>query len=260
MATEEALESLGECGGAEAVEILSGFLRDPRAILRRAAAKGLGQTGSPAAIDPLIESASVAGDPDLRRASLQALRALEAEGVAGVFGDALWDQHPSVRAAAAEGISELQITQLAPSLRESVTWFGDETASEMAYALGVVGSKGDLPAILATADAAVSKPLRLRCLMGAARILGHEREFYRLISLEGMTRDQELLRILRPGIKANPEWAEALDRYSSDDPHTAAAMILKTLQIPEAELLSGSSSAEVFILAVLLAGESMEGG
>jgi HEAT repeat protein/Na+/melibiose symporter-like transporter len=258
LADEEALEALGYCASEESIPVLSRFLRDPRAFLRRAAARGLGDTGLASAIDPLLEAAAEAGDPDLRRASLQALRQLEAANAAGVFGDALWDQHPSVRNAAAEGISEMQLSELAPTLRESIKWFGDETASEMAYALGAVGDSNDLSVILYTAQDMVSRPLRRRCLMGAARLLEVEGAFYRLVSLEGSDRDQELMKLLRPGTKIHPEWIEALDRYSQEEHQAAVSLLFSASDHPARTSLVESPVDEVFLIAALVAVREME--
>ena len=55
-------------------------------------------------------------DPDLRRASLQALRMLEAREAVPLFGDAVCAELPGTRIVDAEAISELELP-LAPQLR-----------------------------------------------------------------------------------------------------------------------------------------------
>jgi HEAT repeat protein/MFS-type transporter involved in bile tolerance (Atg22 family) len=256
---EEILEALGETASPDAVGILSGFLTDPRATLRRAAAKALGRSGQESAIPGLLEAAKEAGDPDLRRAALQALRLLEAREASQLFADALWDQHPSVRSAGAEAISELALTELAPTLRESVRWFGDEAASEMAYALGVVGDMEDLPEILKTGKGMVSLPLRRRCLMGAARLLGVEPDFYRLVTQKGMSQDQEMVKILRPGYRVHPNWAEALDLYTTDDEAGAIQALLKDRDGLPWDAFRQIHVEEAFLVAVLAVKGQNEG-
>lgn len=258
LADEETLEALGESGGTECTGLLVGFLKDPRAFIRRAAARALGSSGDPAAIPHLIEASREVGDSDLRRAALQALRLLEAKEAADVYAEGLWDQHPSIRSASAEAISELELKELAPTLRESVKWFGDETASEMAYALGAVGNEEDLGSILAAASHMASEPLRRRCLMGAARLLGVEPEFYRLVRLEGMSRDQELLKRLQSGIRSKPEWLEAVSRYSSESEMAAIQLLFKDDESPAATELQRHSVPELFLVAALHAAHARE--
>lgn len=256
---EEVLEALGESGTPEAVKVLVGFLTDPRAVHRRTAAKALGRTGQESAIPDLMEAAKEAGDPDLRRAALQALRSLEAREAAPLFGDALWDQHPSVRSAGAEAISDLALTELGPTLRESVRWFGDETASEMAYALGVVGDLDDLTEILQTAKTMVSLPLRRRCLMGAAKLMGVEPDFYRLVTQRGMTQDQEMVKILRPGYKIHPNWSEALDLYTTDDEAGAIQALLSDREGMPWDAFRHIHVEEAFLVAALAVKSQNEG-
>ena len=68
-------------------------------------------------------------------------------------------------------------------------WYDDEAASEVAYALGAVGTVDDISLILQTAEKCVSIITRRRCLLGLARLLGVESEVYRLLLLDGMSRD-----------------------------------------------------------------------
>src|SRR5690606_5077714 len=122
---EETLEALGECGQASASATIAAYLEHPSSILRRAAAKALGRLRSPDAIEPLRAVVNEPGDPDLRRAALQALRSLGAHDP-DLYADALLDQHPSIRIAAAEAVSELGISDLAPTVRLSLQWYQDE--------------------------------------------------------------------------------------------------------------------------------------
>lgn len=213
---EETLEALGDCGQALAAEILTQYLTDPRSQLRRAAAKALGRLQDPQSIGALRNVVNQPGDPDLRRAALQALRNLEATDPE-LYADALLDQHPSVRIAAAEAISELHITELAPNLRHSLEWFQDEGASEVAYSLGSVGVASDLPYILQAANQAVGQTKIRRCLLGAAKLFGLDTDYYRLIALDEVSRDTELLKKYRNISRKDKHFSAALSAYSSGE-------------------------------------------
>ncbi|HMS54834.1 MAG TPA: MFS transporter [Fimbriimonadaceae bacterium] len=212
---EETVEALGLLGHASAVRPLSELLRSPRSIVRRAAAKALARIGSDQAIAPLMEAAKEPGDPDLRRASLQALRQLGAREAEGVIGDSLFDPTPSVRIAAAEAISELELRGSHAFVRQSLNYYDDEASCEVAYALGAIGNHDDIPAILRIAQKSVSIITRRRCLLGVARVLGVEREVYRLMLTEGMSRDAALLEQVKGVSKFNQRFHEALALYSS---------------------------------------------
>jgi MFS family permease len=253
LAEEETLEVLGECDIPEAVQLLSRYLEDPRSILRRAAAKSLGRLGDPAAVEPLKEAAREAGDPDLRRAAIQALRVLCATDAADVIGEALFDAHPSIRIAAAEAVAELEMRDLASTLRESIQWFQDETASEMSYALGVVGEVNDIPLILSVAGEMVSPTLRRRCLMGLARLLGVEREFYKMLGIEGIGRDEVLVRRARQSRVSVAKMRAALERYSSGDEPEALHLLARAVGHPALEMMAEQPVEEAFLAGFLFA-------
>ncbi|MDI9637365.1 MFS transporter [Kamptonema cortianum] len=246
---EETLVALGETRSPEAVETLSKFLVDPSSILRRAAAKALGRNGDQRAIPALEKAVAQPGDPDLRRAGLQALRILESRSVE-VYSDALVDQHPSVRIAAAEAVSELEITECVDTLRHSLEWFQDEGASEVAYALGCVGSSKDLEPILRAAKNAIGSANRRRCLLGAARIAGCEAALYRYFSSDEVTRDTNLLQLVRPLMRKDPLLKEAVNFFSNGN----EGMALRRLGEKGGHLLLLTSEFQIeesFLLAVL---------
>lgn len=246
---EETVEALGECGQPVAIPFLTESLQNPSSIIRRAAAKALGRIGDSSAIESLREAATQPGDPDIRRAALQALRSLAATDPT-LYADALLEQHPSVRTAAAEAVSELRIADLAPNLRTSLDWYQDEALSEVAYALGTTGIPEDLPLILRAAQNAISDTKRRRCLLGAAKLFDLDREFYRFLALEEVSRDTELLRKFRPLSRRSPLFAEALEAYSSGDEPRALQILAQskpdrfqdwaTYPVPESFLIVAS--------------------
>lgn len=248
---DETIEALGEAVTPDAVPVLIGFLKDPRALIRRSAARALGKIGSHEALDALAEAAMEPGDTDLRRAAVQALRRLEARESVPVFADALFDSHPSVRIAAAEAVSDLQLTELADSLRRSMEWFDDDAVSEAAYALGCVGEKSDIPTILRAARAAVSGTARRRCLLGIARLLNCEGEAYRLITQQGIARDAMMLALIKPHTRRNPGLTAAIDRYSSGDEPGALRMLAKGSSGVPLQDFAEDPVEEVFLIALL---------
>ncbi len=252
LAEEEALEALGELRPPDSAQALIRYLQDPRSVLRRTAARTLGRLGDRQAVPALMEAAREPGDHDLCRASIQALRVLEATEAEDIFADALTDQHPSIRTAAAEAVSELHLVSLAPVLRQAMSMHGDETASEMAYALGAVGDEGDLPTILSCAQSQESIALRRRCLMGAARLVGLESQHYRLTYLEGVSLDLELMKLMRPLIRREARYQAVMDRYAQDEME-ALRLLAELTDKPGVRQLAETPVEEAFLLAVLLA-------
>src|SRR6185369_7392917 len=102
-------------------------------------------------------------------------------------------------------------------LRESLGRFQDEASAEIAYALGAVGTEDDIPLILNEAARSVSVITRRRCLLGVARLLGVERESYRLMLAEGMVRDTMLQQMVRPLLKSKPRVRAAVERFGAGD-------------------------------------------
>ncbi|HZH98268.1 MAG TPA: HEAT repeat domain-containing protein, partial [Fimbriimonadaceae bacterium] len=247
---EETIEALGQLGGEEAVEPLARTLKSPRSMLRRAAAKALGRIGNDAAIGPLIEAAAEPGDPDLRRASLQALRSLGARQAEAVIADALLDPTPSVRIAAAEAVSELELASACEHLRQSLNYYADEASSEVAYALGAVGHADDIPRILEEAERSVSIITRRRCLLGVARMLGVEQRAYKLLLSEGMARDALVLAITKPLLKGNKRLRDAVQLYSAGDEAAALAQLASGKQRPEINIMAQHPVQELFLVAV----------
>lgn len=245
---EEIIEALGLLGSPDAVEPLTKLLTSPRALTRRASAKALALIGDARAIQPLVEATKVPGDPDLRRAAVQALRQLEASEAADVIADALFDPFPSVRIAAAEAVAEMELESALPYVRQSLNYYKDEAESEVAYTLGVIGGKEDIPRILAEAQACVSIITRRRCLLGVARLLKVEQEAYRLMLLEGMARDHAIMTLLKPHLKGSKRLRDALALYSSGREMDAIAQLAPNKRYPEFDLFAETPSEELFLV------------
>lgn len=248
---EETLEALGILGDQKAVPVITSYLNDPRSTLRRQAAKSLGWLGSADAAEPLQNAASDTSDPELRRAAIQALRYLGARDASVVIGKALHDPYPSVRAAAAEAIAELELKERVEDVREALSVYGDSYSSELVYALGTVGELTDLGLILDLAERAASSTMRRRCLLGAARLLGVEADLYKLLSLEGLSRDQELVQLLRPAYRKSKRLREAVQQFSLGNEDAAVQLVSGGRLAPELESFAGRKVPELFLVAAL---------
>jgi HEAT repeat protein len=250
---EETVEALGEIGNPVAVETLVKLLKSPRSLLRRAAAKALARLESPDSIEALTVAAQEVGDPDLRRASIQALRILGATEAGPSIYDALFDPHPSVRIAAAEAVSELGLRDALPYVRQALAYYEDEAASELAYALGSIGAVEDLEIILMEAKKQATRTARRRCLLGAARLLGVEKEVYRLMLLDGFARDAALLNLLQPVIRSQKRIRSALDSFGSSNEDRALEIMAKTRTHEAMPTLAQHGVEESFLIAACLA-------
>lgn len=250
---EETISALGETGGADAVPHLITLLQSPRPLLRRAAIRALGNIGTADAISALCASAGEPGDPDSRRMALIALRQLGAKESAMAVSGALLDPAPSVRIVAAEAVSELELDGAAEVLRASLEKYKDEASAEVAYALGAVGTEADIPLILQEAARCVSIITRRRCLLGVARLLGVEREAYRLLLAEGMVRDTMLQQIVKPLLRSKPRVRAALERFGAGDEAGALHALSSNARHPAFEAFEKHPVDELFLVAICAA-------
>ena len=218
---EETIEALGTLRNPAARPILVHTLSNPRSMLRRAAALALGKIEGPESIAPLAAAAADQSDQALRQAALTALRSVGFGEFEYVIEDALLDPMPFIRVAAAEAVYELAVASAAPALRRSLAEFRDEASSEVAYALGAVGEESDLVTIIADAAHQKSVTARRRSLLGAARLLEVESEVYRLLVQDGLARDQALLELIQPMIRAQRRIQAAIRSYSEHDEPSA---------------------------------------
>jgi hypothetical protein len=255
---EETVEALGDLGDPAAIPELIKLLEAPRSVLRRAAARAIAQLPGAgedrAAVDALIQAAENPSDPDLRRSALQALRNLEAPGIAATISHALTDKHPSVRIAAAEAAGELELKETADACRASLVLYDDEGCAEVAYALGVNGTLEDVPRILEVAKSCVSMTTRRRCFLGVARIYGVESQTYRALMSTGMERDQLMITLLTIGGKRSKHANQALQAHGNGDEVAA----IKALSLgKDATILADFDLPELFVVAALVYSDRM---
>lgn len=252
---EEVVDALGTLGDPAAVPALIRTMQNPRSVLRRAAARALGRIGSETsgAVSALEAAAGDPHDVDLRRSALQALRVMGARQASAVIRKGVNDPHPSVRIAAAEAVSELELHEAAPDLRVSMATYDDEASSEVAYALGAVGEETDLPLILEEAIRSNSMITRRRCLLGVARLLGVEAGTYRLLLREGMERDATIMELLKTLGRKQPRVQVALERYAGGDEPGALNRLARALQDPVLAQLAAKPVDELFLVAAVAA-------
>lgn len=249
---EDLVDALGRLRTASTEKILMGLLQDPRSILRRSAARTLARLGSTDAIPHLVSAAMDPDDIEMRRASLQALRHLEAREAGSVVRASLADPHPSVRIAAAECVSELVLESCAESVRDALSAYQDESTPELAYALGSIGVLSDVETIVKAAESCTSDTSRRRCLLGAARILGVESLTYRLMILKGFERDAAMLDVLKTvGGGKRPHLRESLEAFTSGDDALALRVLSEATGDPVILALSSVPVDEAFLVAWL---------
>ena len=255
---EETVEALGDLGDPAAIPELIRVLDAPRSVLRRAAARSIAQLPGAgedrSAVDALIQAAENPSDPDLRRSALQALRNLEAPGIAATISHALTDKHPSVRIAAAEAAGELELKETADACRASLVLYDDEGCAEVAYALGVNGTFDDVPRILEVAKSCVSMTTRRRCLLGVARVYGVESQCYRALMSSGMERDQLMITLMTVSGKRSKHANQALEFHANG--HESDA--IKALSLgKDAAVLADFDLPELFVVAAVVYSERM---
>lgn len=246
---EEVFDSLGRLGDSAAIDALVSHLDSPRPLLRRAAARALGRIGGPEVVPHLERAAANGGDPDLRRAALQGLRRAGATSSADVFARAMLDELPSVRIAAAEAISGMRLTGAAPALRESLRAYTDEAASEAAYALGVIGELADVPLILQQAALSESVITRRRCLLGLAAMLHVEAAVYRLMLLQGMSRDSALLDEMRAAMVRDRNLRASLESFSRGQEADALRVLAEATKREPYVAIAARPVEEAYIVA-----------
>jgi HEAT repeat protein len=210
---EETIWALGATGGERAILPLEHMLSSPRALIRRSAARALARIGSTKAVPALQKAAVAHGDPDLRRAALQALRMLDAREAEPEILMGLQDEFPGVQVAAAEAAGEFEIRAAAHVLRTQIPKASEGVRGEMLYALGAVGDLEDLALLVSQSHSIHTAFSRQRALLGVARLLGVEMEAYRLLALEQFERDR-LLGELSGARSSHPSIKAALQHYS----------------------------------------------
>jgi hypothetical protein len=82
-----------------------------------------------------------------------------------------------------------------------------------------------------------------------ARVLGVEKETYRLMLLEGMARDNAIMAILKPHLKGSKRLRDALELYSSGHELDALRQLAPNKRFPELSYFAERPVDELFLVA-----------
>ncbi len=246
----ETVEALGTFGNKTAVDSLIAYLENPKTSLRRSAAKALGRIGDHRAVPYLLNITQESSDPDLKRSVLQSLRILEASEGLPLVTESLHDEATSVRIAAAEAVSELELYEAAPMLREALINHIDESSSEICYALGCVGKIDDIPLMLIVAKNTSNPVSRRRCILGIAKLLKCESIFYSFLLLEGMDKDSTILDLFGNKIKTSKRLKQSLDAYYDGNETEALDLVSQYAKDEIISNLADNPIEDTYLLAI----------
>ena len=255
---EEGIRALSKLKSNRATPIFVQLLDHPRFSLRYAAVKALGRLGDKNAIPALVQTADKYSDTDLKTAIIQALRELRALDAKDIILQSLVARAPNIRIAAAEAVGDLKIAEARERLIESLELYQDEASSEIAYALGSIGSLEDAEIILRHAREFSSQMARRRSLLGVAGIFGVEFEFYRLILLDGMNLERAILEKLGSRLEKSGKLKEAVTLYFAGNEDEALGLLESYTRTKKSELkiCANNPVEELFLLALCLIGKN----
>jgi HEAT repeat protein/predicted MFS family arabinose efflux permease len=243
------VDALAALGDTEACKVLGSFVKDSSSPVRSAAARALGVLRCRDSASVLMEAAQDE-DPEVRHAAVVALSELDCREAEPILLERVMDPVPSVRLAAARACAEMRLRSAVPRLRVAIAQAGDETVPEIAYALAACGGHAELETILWAATTVRSQLGRRRCLLAVARILSVEDELYRLLLMDPVARDHEVLRLGRSNGRGVEE---AVRRYQSGDEAGAVQALAEAIGTEEIRRLAEWETEERFLLALLLA-------
>ncbi len=190
--------ALGRSGSPLAIEQLIQALADASPVVRRSAARALGETGSAQATHSLV-SELLDGESDIRSEAAEALGRLGHQSGVDPLVEALEDEDPRVRISAIRGLSEIG----GDEARELLFWyFGEHLDDPIAFPtlVDVLSHMGDHRVVRPTLQRLGrfrSAAVRLQLLNSVCYALGAGGEFYRLLSQEESQRPSSLGRRLR---------------------------------------------------------------
>lgn len=190
--------ALGRSGSPLAIEQLIQALADASPMVRRSAARALGETRSPEATESLIREL-LDGESDIRSEAAEALGRLGHRGSVDPLIEALDDDDPRVRISAVRGLSEIG----GPEVQELLFWhFGERIDDSVTFPtlVDVLSHMGDHRVVKPTLQrlgSFRSPAVRLQLLNSVCHALGAEGEFYRLLSFDESGRSSALARSIR---------------------------------------------------------------
>ena len=248
--------ALGRSGSPLAIEQLIQALADASPVVRRSAARALGETGSPEATPSLVREL-LDGESDIRSEAAEALGRLGHQGGIDPLIEALDDADPRVRISAIRGLSETGSSEA----RELLFWyFGEHLEDSVTFPtlVDVLGHMGDHRVVKPTLqrlDRFRSAAVRLQLLNGTCHSLGTGVEFYRLLSYDESRRASTLARLLRRASAALARSA-ALDVEVREQTHDG---LQRMRRAHDAENLDWMEEAALQVAGVVRDGLSATG-
>ncbi len=217
-----AARALGRSGSPLAIEQLTQALADASPVVRRSAARALGETNSREASDRLIREL-IDGGSDIRPEAAESLGRLGHASSIDPLVEALEDGDPRVRISAIGGLGAIG----GDEVQELLFWyFGDRfdplTFPTLVDTLSHMGDRRVVKPALQRLGDFRSAAVRLQLMNGVCRALGAGDEFYRLLSLEDTRRTSAVIRLLRRTSTAMAE-TQAMDDAFKEEVKTAFA-------------------------------------
>jgi HEAT repeat protein len=189
--------ALGRSGSPLAIDQLIQALADASPLVRQSAARALGETGSESASQRLLQEL-VDGASDIRPEAAEALGRLGHAGSVDSLVDALEDGDTRVRISAIRGLAEMG----GPEGQELLFWhlsegFDANTFPTLVDALGQLGDHRVVKHTLRRLPEFPSAAVQLQLLNSICRALGAGGLFYQLMSFDDTRRISDISRMLK---------------------------------------------------------------
>ena len=189
--------ALGRSGSPLAIDQLIQALADASPLVRRSAARALGETGAESATQRLLQEL-IDGGSDIRPEAAEALGRLGHAGSIDPLIEALEDGDTRVRISAIRGLAEIG----GPEVKELLFWhlgegFDRATFATIVEALGQLGDYRIVRPTLQRLPEFPSAAVQLQLLNSVCRALGAGGLFYQLLSFEDTRRISDISRLLK---------------------------------------------------------------
>lgn len=184
----EAARGLGRSHSPLAVDKLVDALEDFSPHVRSEAARSLGEMGREEAVEPLVERLHD-DESDIRPEAATALGKIGAAGSVEALIEALDDDDPRVRTSAALALGEIGGERAETALYHRLTsGFQKSTFAALIDAASRLGDQRIVGPALQHLPRFRSPVLRMQIINAVCRVLGEPRHFYRLLMADRLTR------------------------------------------------------------------------